>query len=187
MADTKDLYRGMIIRFNNEPHILVEKEFYSPGKGGAFNKCRLKNIKTGKFFYHVFRSEEKVEELEVQTRNLQFMYIDDLSAYFMNPETFEQMGISLDIIPGKTDYLHTEAKYTMSIFEDEVIDVQLPPKISLIVTETSDAIKGNTTTNASKDAILETGVKVLVPLFIKQGDKIIINTDTGTYFSKENK
>ncbi len=177
----------MIIMFNGEPHILVEKEFYSPGKGGAFNRCKLKNIKTGKFVNHVFRSEEKVNELDVETRNMQYLYADDNFAYFMNPDTFEQINLSLDLIPGKTDYLHESGKYIMSFYEDEVIFVQLPAKISLIVTETSDAVKGNTATNAYKEATLETGLKVQVPLFIKQGDKIIINTDTGSYFSKENK
>jgi len=187
MADTTELRRGMIIRFNNEPHILIDKEFYSPGKGGAFNRCRLRSIKSGKIFYHVFKSGEKVEELDVETRNMQFLYADESNGYFMNPETFEQITVPLDIIPGKTDYLHTDAKYIMSVFEEEVIYVQLPAKVSLIVTETTDAVKGNTATNASKEATVETGLKVQVPLFIKQGDKIIINTDTGAYFSKENK
>jgi len=187
MADTTELYRGMIIRFNGEPHILIEKEFYSPAKGSAFTKCKLKNIKTGKVYPQIFKSGEKVEELEVQTRNMQYLYSDEESAYFMNSESFEQISVSLDLIPGKTDYLHQDGKYTMSIFEDEVITVQLPPKLSLIITETSDVLKGNTVVNASKEATLETGLKIQVPLFIKTGDKIIINTDNGTYFSKENK
>jgi elongation factor P len=187
MADTSEIRRGMIIRFNNEPHIIMEKEFRAMGKGGAFNRVKLKNIKTGKFVNHVFKSGEKVEELDVMTMNMQYMYADDSKAYFMNPETFEQIELSLDLIPGGTDWLHPDAKYIMSMFEDEVIYVQLPAKISLIITETSDAVKGDTATNASKEATLETGVKVQVPLFIKQGDKIIINTDTGTYFSKDNK
>jgi elongation factor P len=185
MAATSELSRGMIIRFNNEPHILVEKEFYSPGKGGAFNRCRLKSIKTGKFFYHVFKSGEKVEELDIETKNTQYLYIDGETAYFMDPTTFEQFGVSLEIIPNGTDFLHTDAKYIMSFFEGEVIYVQLPQKITLTVTETSDAVKGNTATNASKEAIVETGYKVQVPLFIKVGDRIVINTEGGTYFSKE--
>ena len=187
MTDTTELYRGMIMRFNGEPHVLIEKEFYSPAKGSAFNKCKLKNIKTGKVYHQIFKSGEKVDELEVQTRNMQFLYADETDAYFMSNETFEQIGVNLDLIPERTGYLHQDAKYTMSIFEDQVITVQLPPKISLIVTETSDVVKGNTVSNASKEATMETGLKVQVPLFIKTGDKLIINTDSGTYFSKENK
>lgn len=187
MADTTELRRGMIIRYNNEPHILVEKEFRSMGKGAAFNRVKLKNIKTGKFVNQVFKSGEKVEELDVTTMNMQYLYADGTNGYFMNPLNYEQISVSLDLIPGGTDYLHADAKYIMSVFEDKVIYVQMPPKIALIVTETADAVKGNTATNASKEAVLETGVKIQVPLFIKTGDKIIVNTDTGTYFSKENK
>lgn len=184
MADTRELYRGMIIRFNNDPHILVEKEFYSPGKGGAFNRVKLKNIKTGKFVNHVYRSEEKVEELDVSKTNMQYIYADDTYAYFMNPQTFDQMSVNLDLIPGGMDFLHPESKYVMTIYEDAIIYVELPPKMTLEVTDTTDAVKGDTATNASKDATLETGVMVKVPLFIKNGDKVIVNTEDGTYFSK---
>jgi len=187
MAFTAEITRGMIIRFNNEPHIVMEKEFRAMGKGSAFNRVKLKNIKTGKFVNQVFKSGEKVEELDVMTMNMQYLYADDSKGYFMNPETFDQIELSLDLIPGGTDWLHADSKYVMTIFEEQVIYVQLPAKISLIVTETTDAVKGDTATNASKEATLETGVKVQVPLFIKQGDKIIVNTDTGTYFSKDNK
>lgn len=184
MADTRELSRGMIIKYNNEPHILVEKVFYSPGKGGAFNKVKLKNIRSGKFVNTVYRSEEKVEELEVSKSNMQYIYADETYAYFMNPQTFDQMSVNLEVIPGKLDFLHEESKYVMTIYEDAIIYVELPPKMTLLVTETTDAVKGDTATNASKDATLETGVMVKVPLFIKNGDKVIINTEDGTYFSK---
>jgi len=185
MADTTEIYRGMIIKFNAEPHIVVDKEFKAMGKGSAFNRCRLKNIKTGKFFEQVFKSGEKVEELDVETKSMQFVYIDGTDAYFMDQETFEQISLSIDTIPGGTNYLHTEAKYIMTFYEGEVIYVQLPQKITLQVIDTYAAVKGDTATNASKEATLETGVKIQVPLFIKNGDKIIVNTETETYFSKE--
>jgi len=185
MADTTELYRGMIIKWNGEPHILIEKEFYSPAKGGAFNKVRLQNIKNRKFYNTTFKSGEKVEELDIETKNMQFAYVDGDSAVFMDPETYDQMYVKMDMIPNGTDYLHADGKYIMSIYEGEVIYVQLPQKITLTVTDTTDAVKGNTVNNAMKDAILETGAKVQVPMFIKNGDRIIVNTETGTYFSKE--
>ncbi len=184
MGFTTDLSRGMIIKYNNEPCIIIDKEFYSPGKGGAFNRVRLKNIKTGKYVNTVFKSGEKVEELDVRNMTVQYLYADDNFGYFMNPTSFDQINVSLDIIPGKTDYLHESGKYIATIYEEEVIYIQLPAKLTLVVTDTFDAVKGDTATNASKEAVLETGVKVQVPLFIKNGDKIIINTETGTYFSK---
>ena len=186
MAFTSELRRGMIIAFNNEPHLLIEKEFYSPGKGGAFTRTKLKNIKTGKIVTNVFKSAEKVDELDIETKTMQYLYEDGKDAYFMHPETFEQINVGLDMIDKGKAFLHTEAKYILIIFEGMAISVQLPPKLGLQVIETGDAVKGNTSGNATKEAILETGYKIYVPLFIKQGEKIIINTETGQYVSKEN-
>lgn len=184
MAFTSEITRGMIINFNNEPHVLIAKEFYSPGKGGAFTRTKLKNIKTGKILNHVFKSGEKLDQLDIETKTMQFLYADENDSYFMDPETFEQLTISLDMIDGGTDFLHTEGKYIIIIYQGEAISVQMPAKIALIVNETSDAVKGNTSGNALKEAILETGAKVFVPLFIKVGEKVVINTETRQYVSK---
>jgi len=184
MAFTSEITRGMIINFNNEPHVLIAKEFYSPGKGGAFTRTKLKNIKTGKILNHVFKSGEKLDQLDIETKTMQFLYADENDSYFMDPETFEQLTISLDMIDGGTDFLHTEGKYIIIIYQGEAISVQMPAKIALIVNETSDAVKGNTSGNATKEAILETGAKVYVPLFIKTGERVVINTETRQYVSK---
>lgn len=184
MAVTNDLAKGMCILFNGEPHIVIEKEFYSPGKGGAFTRTKLRNLKTGKIVANVFKSGERIDPITVELRTVQYMYEDGADAYFMNPTSFEQFNVSLDIIDSRTDYLHADAKYIAMIYEDAVIGIQLPPKIELVVTMTSDAVKGNTATNAYKEAELETGAKVQVPMFISNGDKIIINTETGEYTSK---
>lgn len=184
MAGTTEVRRGMIILYNNEPHIIIEKEFYSPGKGGAFNRVKLKSIRSGKILSQTFKSGEKLEELEISTSTMQFLYVDGDIAYFMNPESFDQVGINLDLIPGSTDFLHTEAKYIVTSYDGEPIYVQMPPKISLVITETPDAVKGDSVSNATKEAILETGVKINVPLFIKTGEKIVVNTEDYTYFSK---
>ena len=186
MAFTSEITRGMIISFNNAPHVVIEKEFYSPGKGGSFTRTKLKNIKTGKIENHVFKSGDKLDQLDIETKTMQYLYVDEKDAYFMDPESFDQLTIPLEMIDGGTDWLHTEAKYIVIIFEGLAISVQLPSKITLVVNETSDAVKGNTSGNATKEAILETGAKVYVPLFIKQTDKVVINTETRLYVSKEN-
>jgi len=186
MAYTSELTRGMIILYNNDPYLLIEKEFYSPGKGGAFTRTKLKNIKTGKIVNQVFKSNEKVDQLEVDTKTMQYLYNDGSDAYFMDPESFEQLNVGLEMIDRGTDFLHTDGKYIILIYEGQAISVQLPSKITLVVTETADAVKGNTSGNATKEAILETGAKVQVPLFIRQDEKVIINTETGLYVSKEN-
>ncbi len=185
MAGTTELRRGMIIEFNNEPHVLIEKEFYSPGKGGAFNRVRLKSIKSGKIFNHVFRSGEKVEELEIESKTMQYSYVEGNSAVFMDPTTYDLVNVLMDLIPGGTDFLHEDGKYIISFYEGNPIYAQIPQKITLKIIDTFDAVKGDTATNASKEATVETGFKVQVPLFIKNGERIVINTDTGTYFSKE--
>lgn len=186
MAFTTEITRGMIIMYNNEPHIIIDKEFYSPAKGGAFTKTKLKNVRTGKIIAQTFRSGEKLDSLDVETKTMQFLYSDETDAYFMDPISFEQINISLSQISGGTNYLHSEGKYIIMLFEDRPISIQMPLKISLKVTETSDGVKGNTATNATKDAILETGMHIQVPLFIKVGDKIAINTESDTYVSKDN-
>jgi elongation factor P len=186
MGFTNELKRGIIIDFNKEPHLLIEKEFYSPGKGAAFTRTKLKNVKTGKIINQVFKSGEKVDELDIETKTMQFLYADDTHGYFMDPETFDQLSVALDMIDGGTSFLHTAGKYILICYEGDAISVQLPSKLGLEVVETSEANKGNTSGNATKDAILETGYKAQVPLFIKQGERVIINTETGTYVSKEN-
>jgi elongation factor P len=186
MAYTTEIRKGMIINYNNEPYIIIAKEFYSPGKGAAFTRTKIKNIKTGKILNQVFKSGEKLEELDVETKTMQYLYADGKEIFFMDPISFEQLSVAIDMIDGGTDYLHPEAKYIIIIYDGAAISVQLPAKIALKVVETSDAVKGNTSGSATKEAILETGAKVFVPLFITQEDTVVVNTETGLYVSKEN-
>lgn len=184
MGFTTNIARGMYVMFNNEPYVIIDKEFYSPGKGAAFNRTKLKSLKTGKIINQVFKSGEKVDEIVVDTKTMQFIYIDGDKAYFMDPQTYEQIFIPVSVIDGGTTYLHPDAKYVTISYEGEVLSIQLPKKIVLQVTSTSGATKGNTATNATKEAEFETGLKIQVPLFVKEGDKIEINTEMNSYVSK---
>jgi elongation factor P len=184
MAFTESIVKGMIIKYDGDPYLIVEREFYKPGKGNSFNRCKMRNLKNGKIINVTYKSGEKVEQLDIQTKNQTFSYNDDSNAYFMDPTTFEQITIPLEIVPGGKNFLMGGENYIVMIYEDEVISVQLPPKMTLTVTETAGAEKGNTASNATKEATLETGFRVQVPLFVKNGDKIVINTDSGTYVSK---
>lgn len=184
MALTSDISKNMVIDYKGEPYIVLEKEFYKPGKGGAFNRTKLRNIKTGSVLNITFKSNEKVEELDVQRLTMNYLYLDGNKAIFMNPETYEQIEVSLDLIQGGTNYLHTEGHYVFMFLDDEVISVEIPQKLTLEVVDTTDAVKGNTATNATKEAVLETGCKVQVPLFIVNGDKIMVNTESNSYTSK---
>jgi len=181
---TMDIVLGMYVKYEGQPHVVIDKEFYSPAKGASFIKAKLKNLYTGKIVSTVYKGSEHPEEINVETRTMQFLYHDGKDAHFMDPNTFEQISFAVENIPYGTDYLHVDGKYIATIYEEKVIGMQIPVKMTLEVTETSDAVKGNTATNATKDAILETGAKVQVPLFIKSGDRIIINTDDRSYVGK---
>ncbi len=184
MALTSNLKRGMYIKYKGEPHLIIEYLFTRKGRGGAFNKVKLRSLMSGRVISETFKSNQKVEEIDVEMRTMQFIYINGDEAVFMDPKSFEQINVSLGIIDGGKNYLHSDAKYVMVFYNDQVINVKLPPSIVLEVTKTTDAVKGNTTSSAMKDAIVETGLKVQVPLFIKVNDKVVINTETGQYIEK---
>jgi elongation factor P len=188
MAMTTEMRKGMVIMYNNEPTLVMEREFYKPGKGGAFNRTKLKGLKSGKIVAVTFRSGDAVEEVEVQTRNVQYSYHDTDNAYFMDPETYELLTISLDAIDGRTDFLIADGKYSAMFFEEQPISLMLPPKVTLTVTETaSGGDKGNTSGNPLKEATFETGLVLKVPLFVNTGDRVIINTENREYVGKDNK
>lgn len=188
MALTNDVKKGLIIMHNNEPYLIVEREFYKPGKGGAFNKLRLRSLKSGKIQNLTLRSTEAVDEVEVQNRTVVYSYNDGETAFFMDPNTFEMVDVPISMIQDGTGYLLADAKYILMSFEGKPLSIQLPAKMSLLIIDTaSGGDRGNTSGNATKEAILETGLSVQVPLFVKNGDRIIVNTETGTYFSKDSK
>ena len=186
MSLTSNINKGMYILFRGEPHIVLERLMTSQGRVSAFKKTKLKSLVSGKVLDQTFKSTDKVEEIDVETKTMQFIYVDGDDAYFMNPSTFEQIPVSLELIDGKTSYLHTEAKYVMMFYDNLPLAVNLPPSITLEVTKTTGAVKGNTATGATKNATVETGYLLQVPLFINEGDRISINTTTGQYTEKAN-
>lgn len=182
---TSDVRKGMVILFNNEPTLILDREFYKPGKGGAFNRTKLKGLISGKIVAQTFRSGELIEEVEVITRSVSFSYSDDETAYFMDSDTYEMLNIPLENIDGGTDFLIADGKYTAMFYEDKPISLNLPAKVTLEVIEAAQGgDKGNTSGNPTKEAKVETGATVHVPLFVNTGDKIVINTENKSYVSK---
>jgi len=181
MAQTSEIRKGMIIMHNNEPQHIVEADFYSPGKGSAFTRVKLKSLSTGKVIPFTFRSGEKVEELEVTYKDVQYLYKDEKSCYFMDPQTYEQLEVSLDVIKHYTNFMKEGGKYVVILYMGKIIYVKFPPQLEFVVTETTNAVKGNTVSNATKEAKIETGAIIQVPLFIKNGDTIKVNPETGEY------
>lgn len=181
MAQTDQIKKNMYILFNNEPHFITDAEFYSPGKGSAFTRVKIKNLNSGRVVPYTFKSGERVEELDVNFQSMQFLYADDSNAYFMDPGTYEQKSIPSSVVSQYLPFMKAGTDYVLIIHIDQLIAIKFPPQVVLEIIETSPATKGNTANNATKEATIETGHKVQVPLFIDVGDKVKIDPETSGY------
>lgn len=188
MANLKagNIKKGTYISFRSKPMLVTKTEFSFPGKGSAFMKVNLKNIKTGSTVNFTYKSNETVEELEVSSVEMQFLFMDADEAVFMNPRTYEQFPVDLSLLDGKEKMLNSEVKVYVQFFEEKAIGAHLPPKVTLEVTEAPEATAGNRAKAAKKDVTLETGLVVQAPLFIKPGDKLVIDTESASYVSRAN-
>lgn len=178
------LKTGVFVLYKGQPCAVVKCEFYFPGKGSAFARTRMKNVKTGNVYEYTFKSAEMVETVDVDTVELQYLYSDGETYYFMNPQTYDQFEVDKPLFEGKEKYLLPEMKMFVSFYEGKPIGVRFPLKVTVKVTEASDAVAGNTINAPKKTVTIETGVEVMVPLFIKQGETIIIDTTTDEYVSR---
>lgn len=178
------LKKDMFILYKNQPHVVLKCEFYFPGKGSAFARTKLRNVKTGNVAEFTYKSADLVEVVEVETVELQYLYSDAGTYFFMNPHTFEQFELPEAVFEGRGKWLQPETKMFVSFYEGEPIGVRFPPKVKVKVTEASDAVAGNTVNQAKKPVMVEGEIEVMVPLFVKQGETIIVNTDDGTYVSR---
>lgn len=181
-----NIRKGMYILFKNEPYQVTKTDFMSPGKGSAFMRVKMRSVKTGNSQEFTYKSTESVEEIDVSNIEMQFLYADDTEAVFMDQRSFEQTSVPLPLIAEDLPLLTPEAMVYVVLYEDKAIGVRLPPKVILEITYAEDAVAGNTVGNARKEAELETGMKVFVPLFVKTGDKIIVDTATHEYVSRAN-
>lgn len=178
------LKKDMYVSFKNQPHQVIKCEFYFPGKGSAFARTRLRNLKTNNVLEYTYKSNDQVEIEEVETVELQYLYSDGESYFFMNPITFEQFEVAEKVMEGKGKWLQPEMKLYVSFYEGEAVGVRFPPKVKVKVIEAAEAVAGNTVNAAKKSVKVEGDIEVLVPLFIKEGAVIIVDTETGTYSSR---
>ncbi|UII32518.1 elongation factor P [Fulvivirga ulvae] len=182
MATTADFKNGLCLEYNNGLYTIVEFQHVKPGKGPAFVRTKLKSLTTGKVVENTFSAGHKITTARIERRPHQFLYKDDLGYHFMDSSTFEQAVVDEDLIENtglikdgqEVDILyHAEA--------EKIIGLELPAFVELVITYTEPGIKGDTATNATKPATLETGAEIQVPLFINEGDKIKIDTRTNSY------
>lgn len=184
MFNVNDIKNGMTILFEDSIYTVLEFSHVKPGKGAAFVQVKLKNLRTGSIVEKRFNSGVKLEKAMIEKKNMQFLYESSGVYTFMDNETYEQLELSEDHLGNDKYYLKDGLEVLISIYQGEVLGVILPEKVSLKVTSTEPAVKGNTTNNAQKDATVETGLMVRVPLFIEQDEEILVNTKDGSYASR---
>ena len=184
MINVNDIKNGMTLMIEGNIYQVVEFLHVKPGKGSAFMKTKLKNMRTGGIVERTFNTNVKFEKANISRSNVQYLYNTGDTYYFMNMETYEQLELSADQIGDDKYYLIENGTVDVVQFEGELLGIVLPDKIEFTVTETEQAVKGNTTNNAQKDAYVETGLLVRVPLFIEQGEKILVTTADGKYSSR---
>jgi len=182
MATTSDIRKGLCINYNNDIYKIIEFLHVKPGKGPAFVRTKLKSLTTGKIIDNTFSAGHKIDDIRIETRKFQYLYTDGDSYHFMDDETYEQIQLPETMIDAP-QFLKEGENVTILMKADDntPLTLEMPATVIMEVIHTEPGVKGNTATNATKPATVESGAKVRVPLFINEGDKIKINTETGEY------
>lgn len=183
MIDTSDFKTGLTILYNNQIYQIIEFQHVKPGKGQAFVKTKLKNLRTGANIDYSFNAGERLEQALIEKRKHQYLYGGE-TCCFMDLETYDQIEIPSERLKWESNFLLEGMTVEIVTYGTEVLGVNLPEKMALEVTESSPAVAGNTATNALKEVTVETGLVVKVPMFIEQGEKIIVTTWDGKYSSR---
>ena len=185
MATTADISNGIAILHNGEIHVITSFQHVNPGKGSAFVRSRLKNIKTGKTLEHTYKSGEAIDLIELDRTRVQYLYKDASGFYFMNPTTYEQLSMSALEVGDVARFLQDGGEVTMLSHNDRPVLIEIPKKMTFLVASAPPSIKGDTAQGrVTKEAVLENGVTVQVPLFVDAGNKIVVNTETGEYVER---
>jgi elongation factor P len=181
-----NIKKGTYVLHNGKPHYVTKAQFVSPGKGSAFTRTKLQDINSGATLDFVFKSHDSVEEIDVESREMQFLYIMSDEVVFMDPRSYEQVNISVKLMDGKEKFLVPELNVYIQFFQEKAIGVSLPPKIKMVVAEAEDAVAGDRQNAGKKPVTMETGLIVQAPLFVKKGDNLLLDTATGEYVSRAN-
>ncbi|MCL2869279.1 elongation factor P [Candidatus Saccharibacteria bacterium] len=181
MYGPTDLKKGTLIQLDGAPYKVVDYAQKVMGRGGSIVNVRLKNLITGSLTPKTFKGQDKIEPAEVISKPAQYLYDDGSDFYFMDPKTFEQFQLPANIVDTAVNYLKEGMTVNLQLFNGNTINIELPKNLYLEVTYTETAVKGDTSSSVQKDATLETGMVVRVPAFIKQGDIVSVDTETGTY------
>ncbi|MBI2482806.1 elongation factor P [Candidatus Uhrbacteria bacterium] len=182
---TSDIANGAYLKFKGDIVVVVEFQHVNPGKGSAFVRARLKSLTSGKVVEQTWKAGEVLEFVDVQKRKMQYLYSDPTGFTFMDQDTFDQVTVNRSVLEDRAGFLKEGLEVHVVLHEGTPISVELPKKVSLKVTEAFSAVRGDTAGgNLTKEVTVETGVQVKVPMFIKEGESVVMNTDTGEYVER---
>ena len=184
MINVNDFKTGMTISYDNNLYQVLEFQHVKPGKGAAIVKTKLKNLRTGSIVEQTFNSGIKVPAAHVEKIKMQYLYVNGDSYTFMNMNTFEQVDLKKSQIENESKFLKEGLEVLIFFYEGEMLGIELPEKIDYVITATEQAVKGNTSQGAQKDATLENGMTIKVPLFIGEGESVLVSTKDGKYVSR---
>ena len=175
---------GNVIEHNGGLWVAVKTHHVKPGKGGAFAQVELRNLRNGSKLNERFRSADKVDRVRLEQKDQQFLYESDGMLVFMDAETFEQIELAADILGERRPFLQDGMTVTIEYYDSEALSVTLPDKVTCAVTETEPVVRGQTAANSFKPALLDNGVKIMVPPFVGQGEAVVVSTETGEYVER---
>ncbi len=181
---TNEFKAGLKVMLDGDPAAIVENEFVKPGKGQAFNRVRIRNLKTGRVIERTFKSGDTIEAADVVDVEMQFLYADDQFWHFMQPESFEQVAAEKGAVGDAAKWLKEQDVCIVTLWNGAPLSVDPPHTVTLKIVETDPGVRGDTSGGGGKPATLETGAVVRVPLFVQQGETIKVNTRTGEYISR---
>ena len=184
MISANDLRKGVTFVYDNDVYQVVDFQHVKPGKGAAFVRAKIRSVMGGGTKDVTFNPNEKFENAVISTKEMQYLYNDGQLYYFMDPENFEQIGIEYEAVEEAIKYVRENDTVQIKFYEGKPFSVDAPNFVELIVTETEPAIKGDTATNVTKPATVETGAVINVPVFVNENDTIKIDTRTGEYLSR---
>jgi elongation factor P len=184
MPAANDIRKGQVIKFNGEPHLVMETQHRTPGNLRAFVQIKMRNLRYGKALDQRFASTESIEVLPTDRKTLEFSYADRDAFAFIDPETFDQIELTEATLGEVKNYLTPGGRVDVLFVDEKPLSVDLPSTVSLKIVESADGVKGDTASNVQKPAKLETGLVIQVPLFIKEGELVRVSTVDGTYLGR---
>ena len=184
MIYASDFRKGITFEMNGEPHVVLDFQHVKPGKGAAFVRTKYRNILTGATREEAFNPNDKFPKAHIETKQMQYLYNDGELYYFMDQETYDQVPLTFDLVEDAIKYIRENDVATVKFYKDNAFTVQAPNFVDLEVVETEPGVKGDTATNVTKAATVETGAVIQVPIFINEGERIQIDTRSGEYLGR---